>query len=953
MNDENLTPSQTQTEKIGEKSKFIPIKLMEQIIKETDVSKKIIEETNSELWYETLSGLGKLVFINNVTYYGNVKNGILESGEKNQPCTLIFSDGTKYEGEVHNNKLTGKGKFIFSTKGIYTGEVLNGFRNGYGVYSSPEGVLYDGNWKKGLKHGKGKLVRKGMTYEGEWKNGYIEGEGKMKWENGNIYEGEFAGNNIMGNGYMIWYDRAEKYSGEWNQNQQNGYGVHIWYEPKGETTIQRNRYVGEWSNGVRNGYGIFFYSNGKRYEGFWENNKKNGFGIYTFEDGNQYIGRFEDDRMIDKDNQVSEEMLDELIEKMEQEKMILSPTKPLEPKESPKAASSPKRSNVKKKTTKMGATTPRDDLGRNQLSRMTSEAKSPNSPTQKNNGDENNQSKIQSSPKINFTQLAQKATNNANPINLQSVSQGLPPKNAKIKRTLNSFAPLINLTDLIKMNEELDNDLPEIENVLVRSLTDIKRVYSSIIKMNILDKESDYGESNTKLIPKEIPTPEPTSNRPHKHGTHHKPKQQSPVKVIPPKVIEIAESINTPDVYFCLTLKDIWRFFRDNGLLNAEVTICDFNRLFYSNFDNYYDTFQIPEILSTSKDIFNYLYNSILQSKANFINKNKKYFDFFFFNKEHQNISVELPSKEILVNHSIHDKNNLVIPRLFYEILIRMAYLKFLSDDIPLSQKLKNILSIIIPPKPKKNRGSTRMSISRLEQSFINAQLLQENKTKSHEKNLINEYVANFENDIHMIFLYLFNVSGRKNTNINDRTITNKCFYDKIIKKSKIFSSLIPNKIKYIELLNYFHKDKLSISPEEVHQNPLKFFNYIEELMNNEIIEFELCEIIFFVSRKYIASHNLNGTLSDYKKVIEIIGDVAIKLTKKEKNNYNYPLLESHRIRQKLIQEKEMREMEERRRQEEINRYTKERTNMTNEDQNVFVEEEEDEDDEDDEDDDY
>ena len=48
-----------------------------------------------------------------------------------------------------------------------------------------------------------------------------------------------------------------------------------------------------------------------------------------------------------------------------------------------------------------------------------------------------------------------------------------------------------------------------------------------------------------------------------------------------------------------------------------------------------------------------------------------------------------------------------------------------------------------------------------------------------------------------------------------------------------------------------------------------------------------------------------------------------------------------------------MREMEERRRQEEINRYTKERTNMTNEDQNVFVEEEEDEDDEDDEDDDY
>lgn len=946
MNNENLTPSQTKTEKIGEKTKFIPIKLMEQIIKETDVSKKIIEETNSELWYETLSGLGKLVFTNNVTYYGNVKNGILESGEKNQPCTLIFSDGTKYEGEVHNNKLTGKGKFIFSTKGIYTGELLNGFRNGYGVYSSPEGVLYDGNWKKGLKHGKGKLIRKGMTYEGEWKNGYIEGEGKMKWENGNVYEGEFSGNNIMGNGYLIWYDRAEKYSGEWNQNQQNGYGTHIWYEPKGETTIQRNRYVGEWSGGVRNGYGVFFYSNGKRYEGFWENNKKNGLGVYTFEDGSQYIGRFEDDRMIDNDNQVPEEMLDELIEKIKEEKLTLSPTKPPEPKESPKAVSPIKRTSTRKKISNA------DDLGRNQLSRMTSEAKSPKSPTQKNSGEDNNQSKLQSPSKVNFTQLAQKANNNASPLNLQSITQGLSQKNTKIKRTLNNFAPLINLTDLVIMDEELDKDLPEIENIIVRSLTEIKRVYSTIIKMNILDKESDYAEPNTKLIPKEIQPPEPTSNRPHKSGTHHKPKQQSPIKVIPPKVIEIAESINTADVSFCLTLKDIWRFLRDNGLINAEVTISDFDRLFYSNFDNYYDTFQIPEILTTSKDIFNYLYESILQSKRNFVNKNKKYFDFFFFDKNHPTSNIELSSKEILVNNSIHDKNNLVIPRFFYEVLIRIAYLKFLGEDILLSQKLKKILSIIIPPKQKKNRGSTRMSISRLEQSFLNAQLLQENKTKSHEKNLINEYVENFENDIHMIFLYLFNLSGRKNTNINDRTITNKYFYDKIIKKSKVLSSLIPSKIKYIDLLNYFHKDKQLYSPEDCRQDPVKFFNYIEELMNNEIIEFELCEIIFFISRKYITSNNLNGTLSDYKKVIEIIGNIAVRLTKKENNTYYYPLLESHRIRQRLIEEKEMREMEERRRQEEINRYKKERNNMANEDQNVFVEEEEDEDEED-EDDDY
>ena len=126
---------------------------------------------------------------------------------------------------------------------------------------------------------------------------------------------KFKMNHINGFGYMIWYNLLEKYIGKWKDDKQNGNGIHIWYEPQGELKEMRNRYVGEWINGERDGYGVFFYSNGARYEGEWKKNLKNGFGIMIYEDGKKYIGRFEEDRLVDKDNELSEEMVEKLYEK--------------------------------------------------------------------------------------------------------------------------------------------------------------------------------------------------------------------------------------------------------------------------------------------------------------------------------------------------------------------------------------------------------------------------------------------------------------------------------------------------------------------------------------------------------------------------------------------------------------------------------------------------------------
>ena len=76
-------------------------------------TKKNIYERNSEFFYETLTGKGSLIFINNTQYQGHMKKWILESGPTNEVCQIIFADGTKYEGEIYKNRITGKGKYIF------------------------------------------------------------------------------------------------------------------------------------------------------------------------------------------------------------------------------------------------------------------------------------------------------------------------------------------------------------------------------------------------------------------------------------------------------------------------------------------------------------------------------------------------------------------------------------------------------------------------------------------------------------------------------------------------------------------------------------------------------------------------------------------------------------------------------------------------------------------------
>jgi hypothetical protein len=104
--------------KVTSKDIYIPQKLLDHIIKETDVMPITIEEEQSEIFFGSSSGLGKVLFKNTSVFEGNVKYGILDSGDDKRNCSLIFPNQTKYEGQIKLNSITGFGTYRFPSGSV-------------------------------------------------------------------------------------------------------------------------------------------------------------------------------------------------------------------------------------------------------------------------------------------------------------------------------------------------------------------------------------------------------------------------------------------------------------------------------------------------------------------------------------------------------------------------------------------------------------------------------------------------------------------------------------------------------------------------------------------------------------------------------------------------------------------------------------------------------------------
>ena len=561
---ENSDIETKKAEKINQDDNYISYNVLKEILTECKIPKKIIEEKNSELFYETLTGKGLLTFINKMKYLGSMKNGLLESGPNNDKCQIIFGDGTKYEGEIHENKITGNGKYIFPSGSIYEGGLLNGLRHGTGKYSSPEGITYEGDWKNGLKDGKGIMKRDTMTYEGEWKDGRIHGLGKIHWANGNLYDGHFKMNHIDGNGYMVWYDLLEKYIGKWKNDKQDGFGMNIWYEPKGELKEMRNRYVGEWEDGIKQGYGIFFYSNGAVYEGEWKNNMKHGFGIMISEDGKKYMGRFEEDRILDKDNQLDFNEVKKKMKEFELNKInnlknineikdksnnINNVYQILQSKKGTSTNQDLNQTNFsyRKKDIKKSVISPsiKNNSKVNskevsiiqtvkEKSVLADEEKKKNSPLRPINNvsisreekntinnkskeskkeNKNNLSNINSNNKTFHNNLMNKTNSSSfNPVKLSKLESFKKTKSilGSLNLKVPIFLPYFDLSDLIQEDPSISDDLIEISKVILRNLSVMKTVYRYLNKLRNSKLINEDTNSSKMILKDEVKNSEHT-----------------------------------------------------------------------------------------------------------------------------------------------------------------------------------------------------------------------------------------------------------------------------------------------------------------------------------------------------------------------------------------------------------------------------------------------------------
>jgi hypothetical protein len=186
------------------------------------------------------NGYGKLTR-DGAIYEGNHKNGIPDGKGK-----WIYQNGNSYEGEIKENKLTGKGVYKYSDGTVIDGNFLNGMADGFAKTIFNSGDTFEGLYANG-KIAKGTYYFKstGNLYDGEFVNGKFSGKGVLKYKSNGIDQGEFF------EGFLSKGTR--KY---------------------GDGGI----YEGEFVLGKRQGKGILRFSNGDLYEGYFLEDKYSGAG---------------------------------------------------------------------------------------------------------------------------------------------------------------------------------------------------------------------------------------------------------------------------------------------------------------------------------------------------------------------------------------------------------------------------------------------------------------------------------------------------------------------------------------------------------------------------------------------------------------------------------------------------------------------------------------------------
>ena len=949
--------------KLHPKELYISTSLMNNIISHSTVKKVVIEETTSELWYETYNGPGTIKFKNNMKYTGNLHYGLINNADIDNPCTIIFPNGTKYIGTMINNEITGQGKYLFKNGSTYTGDVLNGLRHGKGTFETEEGIIYEGEWKDGLKHGQGKLIQGNMEIEGQWIEGIIQGKCRIKWKSGNVYDGQISENKMEGNGYMIWNNKNEKYVGKWQDNLQNGLGIYIWYDDKiSFNKFFKDRYVGEWKEGKKDGYGKFFYSNGTIYEGFWKEDKKEGFGILSFQDRTNISGLFQNDIFLTDLKDANKYLKQDSAKpkKIDNAKRVTI-TKNKKPRRSSylmNVIRPPIRVFERQRTKVINA----DEIG-NELKKEDIKDNKDNKEKEDDKNKNNQDSKEKDILKI-----------------ISSLDE------IKIK---------ISIDDISLIENFQKETFKNIDDLILRNVSLISRFY--MLGTWGEDKLSEMGFSagspsmfveNKSMFIQQLQTKKSQNEKDDKDNLilNEEKKDKKEKKIY----ISMKDNIYSNDLYFCLDFKNFWKLLRECGIVNPKLSLAMIDRFIFKNPENEINMFYIPEEIeklnmnpNKTEEIYNYLYQIIINSKKIYEIKNQAKIDLSTkilnkLNRQKVPDSDYLQKKEEIdkmkMNNTLnyHDEKNVILLRYFYEILIRLAYLYFEENiNFDIETRVKIFFDIIKTFLKSHRKG-------RVDSSFITSFI--DPKLKNLDEALDNYIYTHYEilkNIFNELCKLYCNYKG-KIFALYDMTLTYRFFWEKIILNSEKLSELFDDKMLYFDLISYNFKIKKITSKNNLNYTEHEMFEYIEAIYDYEMIFREFCELIFYISRKFFIFYNIETKYEDSKggfavkeepkknedekikkkkktrKVYKnfdiymlILDEIntGIKILKEKKirdkiDIYSYPVLKTHRIIENYENEKRRKEMEEKRRQMDILRYNNERKLLDEEDVNMYKDDE-------------
>jgi hypothetical protein len=218
-----------------------------------------------------------------VSWSGTCANGYAEGEGK-----LIWSNGTRFEGEVHGGIASGKGKYYWANGDWYEGDFREGHRDGVGTQYFGCAGRYQGTFHAGVIDGVGTFyLANGDRYEGDVSKGKMEGVGTLYLAHGNRYEGSFHLGVVEGLGTM-YFANGSRYEGDFRSGQQDGLGT--LFEPDG--TI----YEGGFKADRPEGQAVVDYASGDRYQGAYFNGHAEGRGIYTKANGERDVATFKERR---------------------------------------------------------------------------------------------------------------------------------------------------------------------------------------------------------------------------------------------------------------------------------------------------------------------------------------------------------------------------------------------------------------------------------------------------------------------------------------------------------------------------------------------------------------------------------------------------------------------------------------------------------------------------------